>query len=359
MSDLYKKFKFFLYISKEQKWLEEMALQGYILEDVKMGVFFYFRKDAPKRMLYEYDRFFQKKHLSREEILEKENFLQMAEETGWKEITHDETLTYYFAKEYEEGGFNELYIDKDSKQRKVDKFRTFFESQLKLSLYGSTVISILLFLFLLMIPNNWCLYICSGYLVVVLLYFSFLQTYLPKFYKDLMLSREDLEHQKEMNTIKKYRFIFTIKKLQKYLEKYAKEGWELVSMTNFSYVFQRCNASTVDYVIDSMSMVNTRRKSAGLDKVYVKKDWMHLSHDWQAMSLTYAESHGLEYLYTHDNRIILYKVYDATKIPEDMQKSKNLLITKSTIYSTYLLICGIIGGIIGLLMAELSLYFAL
>lgn len=332
MSDLYKKFKFFLYISKEQKWLEEMALQGYILEDVKMGVFFYFRKDAPKRMLYEYDRFFQKKHLSREEILEKENFLQMAEETGWKEITHDETLTYYFAKEYEEDGFNELYIDKDSKQRKVDKFRTFFESQLKLLLHGSTVISILLFLFLflLMIPNNWCLYILSGYLVVALLYFSCFQTYLPKFYKDLMLSREDLGHQKEMNTIKKYRFIFTTKKLQKYLEKYAKEGWELVSMTNFSYVFQRCNASTVDYVIDSMSMVNARRKSA-----------------------------GLEYLCTHDNRIILYKVYDATKIPEDMQKSKNLLITKSTIYSTYLLICGIIGGIIGLLMAELSLYFAL
>lgn len=90
----------------------------------KKGVCFYFRKDTPKRMLYEYDRFFQKKHLSREEILEKKNFLQMAKKTGWKEVTHDETLTYYFTKEYEEDGFNELYIDEESKQRKVNKFRT-------------------------------------------------------------------------------------------------------------------------------------------------------------------------------------------------------------------------------------------
>lgn len=82
MSNLYKKFKSFLYVSKEQKWLEEMALQGYILEDVKMGIIFSFKKDKPKHMLYEHDRFFQKKYPSREEILEKENFLQMAEETG-------------------------------------------------------------------------------------------------------------------------------------------------------------------------------------------------------------------------------------------------------------------------------------
>lgn len=63
MSDYYKKFKLFPYLSKEREWLEEMALQGYILEDIKMGIFYYFRKDAPKHMLYENDRFFQKRIL--------------------------------------------------------------------------------------------------------------------------------------------------------------------------------------------------------------------------------------------------------------------------------------------------------
>ena len=355
MSDLYKKFKFFLYVSKEQKWLEEMALQGYILEDVKMGVCFYFRKDTPKRMLYEYDRFFQKKHLSREEILEKENFLQMAKETGWKEVTHDETLTYYFTKEYEEDGFNELYIDEESKQRKVDKFRTLFETQLNLLLHLSTIISILLFIFLLFIPNNCFSYILSGYLIVVLIYVSFLQSYLPKFYKDLMLSREELEQQKKNIQLKKYRFILTSKNLQKYLKKYAQKGWELVSMTSFSYVFQKCNPSTVDYAIDTMPTVNARRKSNGLDKVHDKKDWICLSHDWQAMSLTYAESHGLEYLCAHENRIMIYKVNDTTKVPEEMRKNKNLFISKAAVYSIYILACGIIGFLIGFLIAVMEI----
>lgn len=355
MSDLCKKFKFFLYISKEQKWLEEMALQGYILEDVKMGVFFYFRKDTPKRMLYEYDRFVQKNPLSRDQILEKENFLQMAKETGWEEVTHDETLTYYFTKEYEEDGFNELYMDEESKQRKVEKFRTLFEDQTKSLLYISAFISMLMFIFLLFIPNNWFGYILSGYLTVVLIYISFLQSYLPKFYKDLMLSREDLEQQKETIQLKKYRFILTSKNLQKYLKKYAGKGWELVSMTSFSYVFQKCNPATVDYAIDSMSMVNARRKTNSLDKIHDKKDWMSLSHDWQAMSLAYAESHGLEYLCAHENRIMVYKVNDITKIPEDMKKNKNLLISKASLYSTYMLACGIIGFIIGYLMAAMGI----
>ncbi|MCI8408730.1 MAG: DUF2812 domain-containing protein [Lachnospiraceae bacterium] len=355
MSDLYKKFKCFLYVSEEQKWLEEMALQGYILEDIKMGVLFYFKKDAPKRMLYEYDRFFQKKQPTRDDILEKENFLQMAEETGWKEVTHDETLTYYFAKEYEEDGFNELYIDEESKQKKVDKFRTLYESQTKSLIHISAIISILLFLFLLFIPQKWFLYILSGYLSVSFLYLSYVQSFLPKFYKDLMLSRDDLEEQKKNKTIKKYRFIFTSWKLQKYLKKYAEKGWELVSMNSFSYVFQKCSQPSVHYVIDSNSMVNTRRKILGLDKVHDTKDWMSLSHDWQAMSLAYAESYGLEYLCAYENRIMIYKVYDATKIPEDLQKSKNLFISKAANFSTYMLVCGIIGFIIGFCMAAIGI----
>lgn len=354
MSDYYKKFKLFLYLSKEREWLEEMALQGYILEDIKMGIFYYFRKDAPKHMLYESDRFFQKKNPSRDDILEKENFLQMAEETGWKEVTHDETLTYYFAKEYEEDGFNELYIDEESKQRKVDKFRTLYETQTKSLIHISAIISILLFLFLLFIPQKWFLYILSGYLMVSFLYLSYTQSFLPKFYKDLMLSREEIEQQKKNKTLKKHRLIFTSGKLQKYLNKYAEKGWELISMNSFSYVFQKWSQPSIHYVIDSKSMVNNRRKTLGLDKIHDTKDWMCLSHDWQAKSLTYAESYGLEYLCAHENRIMIYKVSDTAKIPEDMQKNKNIFISKAAIYSTYLLVCGIIGFIMGFCMAAIG-----
>ena len=99
MSKLHKKFKFFIKINKERDWLEEMALKGYMLEDIKMGMFYTFRQDTPKHMLYEMDRFNLGKNPAREEMLAKKNFIEMATESGWREVTHDESLNYYFTKE--------------------------------------------------------------------------------------------------------------------------------------------------------------------------------------------------------------------------------------------------------------------
>ena len=46
MSKLYKKFKVFMKITKEREWLEDMALKGYMLENIKLGMLYYFRKDT-------------------------------------------------------------------------------------------------------------------------------------------------------------------------------------------------------------------------------------------------------------------------------------------------------------------------
>lgn len=52
---------------------------------------------------------------------------------------------------------------------------------------------------------------------------------------------------------------------------------------------------------------------------------------------------------------MLYKVKDTANIPEDMKKNKNLLISKASIYSTYMLACGIIGFIIGFFTAVIGI----
>ena len=132
MKARYKKFKIFLTFHQEREWLEDMALQGYMLEDVKFGMFFYFRKDTPRHMLYEIDRFDLKRNPTLVEMMEKKNFIDMATEGGWREVTHDESLNYYFTKEYEENGFNDLYNNEESMQMRADKFRNFYLSQAKI-----------------------------------------------------------------------------------------------------------------------------------------------------------------------------------------------------------------------------------
>ena len=124
-----RKFRFFLSYQKELCYLEKMAMQGWLLENISVGVIYTFRKSAPVRMLYDVDRFNLPKKPTLEEIRHKEMFLEMAQEMGWKEITHDESLTYYFAKEYVEGDVNELHNDEASRAYRARKFSSHMRKQ--------------------------------------------------------------------------------------------------------------------------------------------------------------------------------------------------------------------------------------
>lgn len=49
-------------------------MEGYMLENVRFGMYYYFRKDAPKHMLYEIDRFDLKRNPNLAERTDKKNF---------------------------------------------------------------------------------------------------------------------------------------------------------------------------------------------------------------------------------------------------------------------------------------------
>ena len=104
-----KKTKFIMSIQEECRWLEEMAQKGWFFTNITMGVRYTFKKGEPRKVVYDIDRFDIPKKPTLEDINAKEIFMEMAEDMGWKEVTHDETMTYYFVKDYEEGGINEIH----------------------------------------------------------------------------------------------------------------------------------------------------------------------------------------------------------------------------------------------------------
>lgn len=356
-----KKFKFFLTFHKEREWLEKMALQGYMLEDVKFGVYYSFRKEEPKHMLYEVDRFDLKRNPTLEEMMEKKNFIDMARESGWREVTHDESLTYYFTKEYEQDGFNDLYNDEESIQVRADKFRNIYMTQAKLLVKLVAVVAIVQFIvdwFLIngyienvpKLASDWKIYhvFCAIYVIVTTIIACCMFKVSEVMYDDMkMMSREAYKDKKSKVIRKEKKLIMTTKGLQKYLRKHAEQGEKLISMGMMTYSFEKTENKAVNFVMDTKSMVDARRRKAGMKRISDTKDWNLMGNDWQADSIAYASEHGLECLCAFDNRAIIYQVYNEKDIPEDMAKSRIRLFSIIGGTGMLMLVGGIIGGVIG------------
>lgn len=300
-----KKFKFFLTFHKEREWLEEMALHGYMLEDVKFGMYYYFRKDTPKHMLYEIDRFDLKRNPNLAEMMEKKNFIDMAKEGGWQEVTHDENLNYYFTKEYEEEGFNDLYNDEESMQVRADKFRNHYLSQAELLVKLVVLVAVAGLILNLVLDKNYRgieeartdvirIYniFCGIYVAITSLLACVLFKMSKIMYDDF---RRVFKENRQIH--KEKRLIMTTKGLQKYLKRHAGKGEKLVSMGMLTYAFEKTDSRAVTFVMDTKSMVNERRKKAGLERISDTKDWNMMGNDWQAESTPVFYS----WRYRHDD----------------------------------------------------------
>lgn len=353
-----KRLKFFFTFRREREWLEEMALHGYMLEDVKFGLYYSFRKDKPKRMIYEIDRFDLKKNPNLAEMMQKKNFIDMVKEGGWREVTHDESLNYYFTKEYEEDGFNDLYNDEESIQMRADKFRDYYLSQAELLVKMVVLVVVvgLLFNFIMekvfdgvaeTLADSVKIYnaFCGIYVAVTSIWACALFKVSKIMYEDFRtMSKDNRQVHKEK------RLIMTTKGLQKYLKRHAKKGEKLVSMGMLTYTFEKTDTRAVTFVMDTKSMVNERRKKAGMERISDTKDWNMMGNDWQAESIAYADEHGLQCLCALDNRAIIYQVYDEKDIPEDMAKQRVRLFSILGGTGMLMLIGGIIGAVVGILL---------
>lgn len=348
---------------KERQWLENMALEGWFLENISLGICYSFVKGEPKRILYDIDRFNLPKKPTLEEILHKEIFLEMAQEMGWREVTHDESMTYYFAKEYEEDGINELHNDPESRRYRAEKFRMFlWEYGKKCSFWALIIAAVDLFCKLLQTALHE--FFLGWYDWFTLLYVIFCCAMAVgswrwgiRCQKELSMTRREWEESVDSRTHKKVKkLIFTTNKLKGFLQKQAQEGWILTGVTPIQYFFEKQDSVCQIYTMDSKWLVNKRRAILHQEKIADGKDWNGLNNDWQLQSVHDAEERGWTFVCALENRSVIYRGNPETVQPLNDERYDRKLRWISLIgeYGFYLLICGLVGGIAGFIIALLQ-----
>ncbi len=352
-----KKINFFVSPQKEIKWLEDMALQGLFLKNVNLGLIYTFVQGEPKRMLYDIDRFDLPKKPTLEEIQHKELFMEMAKEMGWKEVTHDETLMYYFAKEYKEGDINELHNDEESRMYRAKKFRNYMLSQAKELLKCMMLIITLELAFILLdIEAKGFQGFGYGYIIICgwVSLFSWKIGFVYE--RELSMTRAEWEKSIDSNTHKTVRkLIFTIRGLNKFLTKEQENGWILKNVTATTYSFEKSTDLHQVYTLDSRWLTNKRwkEKKHFLDL----KDIEDKNHDWQLQSVKDAEEKGWKFVCALENRGIIYKGDKTIVEPLNDSKYDNSFRCVSIIgiYGLVLMICVFIGFVAGFVSGMMSL----
>lgn len=353
---------------KERRWLEEMALQGWFLDNIFLGMFYTFARGEPRRMLYDIDRFSLPKKPVLEEIRHKEMFLELSQELGWKEVTHSEDMTYYFAKEYEEGGVNELHNDPESRRYLAEKFRRYYNNVAMRQVFWSAFlvcVDLLIRLLSLMEPLSlmedplsleWFDWFALCYVLFGSLMALWCRRQGDRAGKELSVSRRDWEESVDPATHRTVRkLIWTNRGLNRFLRKQEEQGWILTSVTPTRYFFEKSQGKSQVYTMDCKSLTNRRRKEGKQKKFEDGKDWLGINNDWELQSVRDAEEKGWSFVCALENRAIIYRGDAGVVQPLNDVKYDNSLRWISLIgeYSFWVLCSGFIGGVIGFVLAML------
>jgi len=102
-----KKLKFFVDFKKEEKWLELMALQGWML--VKQGFFYTFKESQPKEVNIKIDfRYFKN-------CIDYMEYRQLFEDSGWKLIAGSMNNGNQYFKKINEDSDDDIFSDDASR----------------------------------------------------------------------------------------------------------------------------------------------------------------------------------------------------------------------------------------------------
>lgn len=304
-----KKVRFFCSLRKELRWLEEMAQQGYFLTDMTMGIIYKFEQHVPERLVYEVDRFDLPGSPSLKEIRAKEQFVSLAEEMGWQEVTHTEDMTYYFCKPYEENGVNEMYEDEEMRKVHATKFREYYRRMAR-QINCSTLIWVsLLLIFSLLVVDKIIAWVCCAMCLGTIAVSAWAYSISEQYYREFCLSQQEWErlYGDTANVKKVYRpFLFT-RGLEKFLHKQSMQGWHLIKSGLFCYHFEKGEAREYFYSVDSRKAVNRRRRAQKQKVISDGKDINNQNNDWQVQSVKDAEAAGLVFTNAYGNNQIIYR----------------------------------------------------
>lgn len=304
-----KKWKYFSSILKERDWLEEMARQGWLLKDMTLGMRYEFEEIEPSEKVYEIEKFSVQGKPTKEKIFARKTALDIAEQSGWKVITHDESMNYYFVKDKAGDESDEFYDEEELRRARAEKFRDEFGQNVMISQLKSMLVFTICFLIyfaILSILGTSFAGLAWIYIVWMLMEIA-LCVYALKtskgWYEELCLSREEWEHRKRFGEKKKFK---KTAELLSYLQKKAENGLVLTQYAEENYLFEE-TTQRYQYEIDTFKALKNRCKAKGEVFKNEEKDWSDRRLKWYEQSMAEAQSMGFELVTIIEGDNIVYR----------------------------------------------------
>ncbi len=352
-----KKVKFFLSLLKERDWLEEMAAQGWVLTDITFGIIYDFKESQPCQKVFEVEHFGVSASPTVQELNARDMAMDIAIQSGWEMITHDEDMNYYFMKDKANDETDEFYDDEDMRKERAERYRRRYSYESPLALLSSwltlSVIYILLFLFFegskVHTGLMW-FYILFTFFEISIITLSI--AWGQKMYGEFSLSREEWNNRKRLSEKNSFG---KVQQLRVFLQEKSEKGLSFISYEGGKYLFEEDN-SRYDYFVDTKACLKKRLKEQGVKFKNEEKDWSFQSLKWYETSIKDSRKYGLKLVGIINREVLIYKrPHSDENIPWE-NGNENIGFNKSSSVRAICIIlaCFLIGIAIGFIAAAIK-----
>ncbi len=348
------KVKFFLSLLKERDWLEEMARQGWLLTNITLGVIYHFTETEPCEKVYEVDRFAITAHPAVSDLTAKARALDITSQFGWKQVTHDENMNYYFVKDKAGDETDEFYDTPELRMERAQRYRQNYSVEEPFHLIsgflGLTIFYIFLFYVLADTPSTqrsmmW-LYVILAVFELLIIYGSMKCGQL--YYTEFNMSRNEWEQYKKHREKKHFN---KVQQLRSYLQEKSEFGLSLKTYDNNHFIFEE-DSERYDYFVDTKKSLKKRLKEAGQTFTEENKDLQVQSLKWYETSIANAAQYDLTPVAVVNKNILIYKrPHSEECLPWENGNENIRFIAPPLVAALYLLSCFALGFVIGALAA--------
>lgn len=341
-----KKWKLFFSILKERDWLEEMAAQGWILTDITMGILYHFRKAEPCEKVFEIERFAVSPHADVQELNARKMAIDVASQSGWEVVTHDEEMNYYFMKDKAGDWTDEFYDDDEFRKVRAERYRKHYAYETPMMLLEIWLFVSLLYIILFLTPV--CSFAENSGLLWIYLILNFVEVacilgsvaWGQYFYNELSLSREEWENRKRFGVKRRFG---KVQQLRSFLQEQSEKGLSLIGYDDGTYLFEE-DTDRYNYFVDTKVCLKKRLKKQGIRYTDDPKDWNSQSLKWYEMSIADAAQYGLQPVGVIDKTVLIYKrPYSEERLPWE-NGNESIGWQKLTLYGAVLVIGAFIVG---------------
>ncbi|MBR5798792.1 MAG: DUF2812 domain-containing protein [Lachnospiraceae bacterium] len=346
--------KWFLSLYKERDWLEEMARKGYLLNNLTLGIIYHFTECEPCEKVYEVERFAISARPTIAELTAKARALDITSQFGWKQVTHDESMNYYFVKDKAGDETDEFYDTPELRMDRAQRYRQFYSVESSLGLLILLlVMSAFYVLFFYVLGDSpdtqrglmW-LYVILMLVELFILYFNMKMG--QTFYQEFLMSRKEWEQYKKYRQKKRFN---KVQQLRVYLQEKSENGLALKTYEDGHYIFEE-DEDRYNYFVDTKRNMKKRLKQENKTYKDESKDIMFQSLNWYEASIANAAKYGLTPVAVVEKNLLIYKrPFSEEALPWENGNENLRIISPALASLLYLLSCFVLGAVIGVLTA--------